>query len=37
VDTDGAISHEEFLGRVPAWIALMDQDSDGVITTADFG
>jgi Ca2+-binding EF-hand superfamily protein len=37
VDADGAVSREEFLGQVPAWIALMDQDGDGVITTADFG
>jgi Ca2+-binding EF-hand superfamily protein len=37
VDADGAVSREEFLGQVPAWIALMDRDGDGVVTTADFG
>jgi hypothetical protein len=37
VDADGAVSLEEFLGQVPTWIACMDRDGDGVITTADFG
>jgi Ca2+-binding EF-hand superfamily protein len=37
VDADGAVSLEEFLARVPTWIAGMDRDGDGVITTADFG
>jgi hypothetical protein len=36
-DADGAVSLEEFLARVPTWIAGMDRDGDGVITTADFG
>lgn len=37
VDADGTVSRDEFLAQVPAWIALMDQDGDGVVTTADFG
>jgi hypothetical protein len=37
VDADGAVSLAEFVGRAPSWIALMDRDGDGVITTADFG
>jgi hypothetical protein len=37
VDADGAVSLAEFLGQAPAWIAAMDRDGDGVITTADFG
>jgi hypothetical protein len=37
VDADGAVSLGEFLGQAPAWIAAMDRDGDGVITTADFG
>lgn len=36
-DADGAVSLAEFLGQAPAWIAMMDRDGDGVITTADFG
>jgi hypothetical protein len=37
VDADGAVSLAEFLGQAPAWIAMMDGNGDGVITTADFG
>jgi hypothetical protein len=37
VDADGAVSREEFLAQVPAWIALMDNDGDDVVTAADFG
>ncbi|WGW05010.1 EF-hand domain-containing protein [Tropicibacter oceani] len=36
VDGDGKVSREEFIGQAQVWIAEMDLDKDGVITTADF-
>lgn len=37
IDGDGKVSRDEFLGQAAAWIAEMDRNGDGVITTADFG
>lgn len=37
VDGDGAVSLEEFTGQSAAWLALVDRDGDGIVTTADFG
>ncbi len=34
---DGAVSREEFLAAVPGWFEKMDRNSDGVVTTDDFG
>lgn len=36
-DNDGQVTEEEFLINVPAWFAKVDRNTDGVITTADFG
>ncbi|CUH78254.1 calcium-binding protein [Tropicibacter naphthalenivorans] len=36
VDGDGKVSRDEFLGQAKVWIAEMDLDEDGVITTQDF-
>lgn len=36
-DGDGKVSREEFLAQAATWIAGMDRNGDGVITTADFG
>lgn len=36
-DGDGLVSEEEFVSRTPEWLALMDRDGSGDITTADFG
>lgn len=36
-DGDGRVSRDEFLDNTAAWIAQMDHDVDGVITTDDFG
>ena len=36
-DSDGAVSRDEFLARVPDWFAKMDRDQDGKVTTEDFG
>lgn len=36
-DGDGKVSRDEFLTNATAWIAEMDSDGDGVVTTADFG
>ncbi|NOX73675.1 MAG: hypothetical protein GXP03_08680 [Alphaproteobacteria bacterium] len=35
-DGDGRVSMLEFVDRASDWMALMDRDSDGVITAADF-
>jgi hypothetical protein len=37
LDGDGAVSLDEFMSRAAAWIADMDRDGDGGVTTADFG
>ncbi len=37
VDGDGKVSREEFIGQTAAWLAKMDRNGDGVVTTADFG
>ncbi|MBV6638128.1 MAG: EF-hand domain-containing protein [Mameliella sp.] len=37
VDGDGKVSLEEFTGTAADWIAWLDGDKDGVVTTADFG
>ncbi len=34
---DGQVSLEEFLARTDAWIAMLDRNNDGVVTTDDFG
>ncbi|MCF6304749.1 MAG: EF-hand domain-containing protein [Rhodobacteraceae bacterium] len=36
IDGDGQISREEFISRTAAWIALLDSNADGVVTSADF-
>jgi len=36
-DGNGEVSLEEFLSHTAAWLELMDRNTDGVITTADFG
>lgn len=36
-DADGKVSRDEFVGNAAAWIAGMDRNGDGVVTTADFG
>lgn len=37
VNSDGTVTEEEFLSRVPDWFAMMDRDGDSLITSADFG
>lgn len=37
VDQDGRVSRDEFLSRVADWMALMDNNGDGAISTDDFG
>jgi len=37
LNSDGAVSEEEFLTASVAWLARMDSDGDGVVTTDDFG
>ena len=37
VDGDGKVSLSEFLGRTADWIAKLDKNGDGVVTTEDFG
>lgn len=37
VDGDGKVSREEFTTNAAAWVAEMDRNGDGVVTTADFG
>lgn len=34
-DGDGRVSMQEFVNRASEWIALMDSDSDGVVTASD--
>ncbi len=34
---DGEVSHAEFLSHTGDWMALLDRNSDGSITPADFG
>jgi len=36
-DGNGAVSREEFLAHSADWLALLDRDGDGGVTTADFG
>lgn len=36
-DGNGEVTREEFIGNAAAWIAEMDRNGDGVVTTADFG
>lgn len=35
--TDGSVSQEEFLSNSAAWVAQIDRNGDGMITSADFG
>ena len=37
VDGDGRVSLEEFLARTGDWLAMVDRNADGVVTTDDFG
>ena len=37
LNNDGAVSEEEFLTAAAAWLARMDTNGDGVVTTDDFG
>lgn len=36
-DKNGAVSRAEFLAHTGDWLAMVDRDSDGVITSHDFG
>lgn len=36
-DADGKVSRDEFVGNAAGWIADIDRNGDGVVTTADFG
>ena len=36
-DGNGEVTMEEFIGNSEAWFALLDRNTDGVVTTADFG
>jgi len=36
-DQDGKVSRDEFLGGAVAWMGMLDRNTDGVVTTADFG
>jgi len=36
LDKDGQVSLTEFLSRADGWVAIMDRNTDGVITTKDF-
>lgn len=36
-DGDGAVSRDEFLSHTTDWLALIDRDGSGDVTTADFG
>lgn len=37
VNSDGKVTLEEFLSKSADWLAILDRNGDGVITTADFG
>ncbi len=37
VDGDGSVTLEEFVSKSADWIALIDRNGDGVVTTDDFG
>ena len=37
LNSDGAVSEEEFQTASAAWLAQMDSNGDGVVTAADFG
>lgn len=36
-DGDGQVSRAEFLAHTADWLAMVDRDNDGVITSRDFG
>lgn len=36
-DSDGAVSEAEFVAHAADWLALIDRDGSGDVTTADFG
>jgi Ca2+-binding EF-hand superfamily protein len=37
VDNDGQVSQEEFLARSADWFNMLDRNSDGIVTSDDFG
>jgi len=37
LDGDGRVSRDEFVGHSADWIAEIDRNGDGVVTTDDFG
>lgn len=37
VDGDGSVTEAEFVGQSAAWLALVDRNGDGEVTTSDFG
>lgn len=37
IDGNGEVSQEEFLTRSADWLAVLDRDGDGRVTSADFG
>ena len=36
-DGNGEVSREEFLAHSADWLAMLDRNGDGTVTTADFG
>ncbi|MEC9199390.1 MAG: EF-hand domain-containing protein [Pseudomonadota bacterium] len=36
-DGDGKVSRDEFVTRTKDWIAMMDRNTDGIVTSDDFG
>lgn len=37
INANGEVSREEFMARSADWMAILDQDGDGSVTTSDFG
>ena len=37
INTEGNVSKEEFVSNSAAWVAQIDRNGDGMITSADFG
>lgn len=36
-DGDGFVSRDEFIAHTADWVAMIDRNGDGTISTADFG
>lgn len=37
VNLDGVVTKDEFVGKVPEWLTMMDRNGDGEVTADDFG